>query len=479
MSISVSGPVFSSFSISALRHFSLFRYFRLRPFDTCTPEGRAKERVRRASLTALTAATARVIAMLTPLVSLPLTLGYLGLERYGMWQTISSVIGMMAFADLGMGSGLQTSIAQASGRNDKQEASRLVASAFFMLAAVAAVLLLGFLSTSPFVAWSRVFNVTSPLAKSESSEAMVVCALCFALNLPLGIVLRIQSGLQEGYQSNLWQCLAYLLALGALFLVVYAHAAMPVLVLVLMGVPVLVLVLNSMVYFGYHRPWLRPSWRHFHAPTAHALLRTGGSFLAVSILMAIGLSADNLVTAQILGAEAVTQLAVPARLAAPLMAVPMMAFLPMWSAYGEAIARGEIAWVQRNVARLVRLAILVTGLAATCYVFLGPWLIHLLVGKRVVAPTALLLGFGLYSVETAAAGPAFMVLNGAKLIRPQIWMYLAFTAVSITAKIVFTKRFGILAVPWATAIPYALLIILPLWLYVRRALAKMARQQES
>jgi len=448
LSISVSGPVFSSFSISALRHFSLFRYFRLRPFDTCTPEGRAKERVRRASLTALTAATARVIAMLTPLVSLPLTLGYLGLERYGMWQTISSVIGMMAFADLGMGSGLQTSIAQASGRNDKQEAS-------------------------------RVFNVTSPLAKSESSEAMVVCALCFALNLPLGIVLRIQSGLQEGYQSNLWQCLAYLLALGALFLVVYAHAAMPVLVLVLMGVPVLVLVLNSMVYFGYHRPWLRPSWRHFHAPTAHALLRTGGSFLAVSILMAIGLSADNLVTAQILGAEAVTQLAVPARLAAPLMAVPMMAFLPMWSAYGEAIARGEIAWVQRNVARLVRLAILVTGLAATCYVFLGPWLIHLLVGKRVVAPTALLLGFGLYSVETAAAGPAFMVLNGAKLIRPQIWMYLAFTAVSITAKIVFTKRFGILAVPWATAIPYALLIILPLWLYVRRALAKMARQQES
>lgn len=452
---------------------------RLRPFDTCTPEGRAKERVRRASLTALTAATARVIAMLTPLVSLPLTLGYLGLERYGMWQTISSVLGMMAFADLGMGAGLQTGIAQASGRDDKQEASRLVASAFFMLVVVGGVVLLAFLAVSPFVAWSKVFNVTSPLAKSEAGTAMLVCALCFALNLPLGIVLRIQSGFQEGFQSNLWQCLAYLVTLGALVAVVYAHAAMPALVLVYMGVPVLVLMLNSMFYFGYHRPWLRPSWRHFHAPTARALLRTGGSFLAVSILMAIGLSSDNLVTAQILGAEAVTQLAVPARLAGPLMAVPMMAFLPMWSAYGEAIARGEIAWVQRNVARLVWLAILVTGLAAACYVFLGPSLIHFLVGKRVAAPTLLLLGFGLYSVETAAAGPAFMVLNGARLIRPQIWMYLAFTTLSIASKIVFTRRFGVLAVPWATAIPYALVIILPLWMYVRRALAKMACQQES
>ncbi len=417
--------------------------------------------------------------MLTPLVSLPLTLGYLGQERYGMWQTISSVLGMMAFADLGMGSGLQTGIAQASGRDDKQEASRLVASAFFMLSAVAGVLLLGFLVTSPFVAWNRVFNVTSALAKSEAGMAMAACALCFALNLPLGIVLRVQSGFQEGFQSSLWQCLANVLALGALFVVVYARAAMPVLVLVLMGVPVLVLVLNSLVYFGYQRPSLRPSWRHFHAPTARALLRTGASFLAISILMAIGLSADNLVTAQILGAEAVTQLAVPARLAAPLLAVPTMVFMPMWSAYGEAIARGEIAWVQRNVARLVRLAILVTGLAAACYVFLGPWLIHLLVGKRVMAPTALLLGFGLYSVEVAAVGPAFMVLNGAKLIRPQIWMYLAFTPLSIAAKIVLTKRFGVLAVPWATAIPYGLLIVLPVWLYVRRALARMARQQES
>jgi hypothetical protein len=102
-----------------------------------------------------------------------------------------------------------------------------------------------------------------------------------------------------------------------------------------------------------------------------------------------------------------------------------------------------------------------------------------LVGKRVVASTALLLGFGLYSVENAVVGPAFMVLNGARLIRPQIWMYLAFTPVSIAAKIVFTRRLGIVAVPWATVIPYGLLIVLPLWLYVRRALAKMARQQES
>lgn len=472
--------MFQFFSISAfdpLRR--LASNVRLQPFDTSTSEGRAKERVRRASLTVLTAATARVIMMLTPLVSLQLTFRYLGLERYGMWQTIASVSGMMAFADLGMGSGLQTGIAQASGRDDKQDASRLVSSAFFMLAAVAGVVLLGFLAVSPFVAWSRVFNVTSPLAKSEAGAAMASAALCFALTLPLAIVQRVQSGFQEGFHSNLWECLRSVLALGALLAVIPARPSMPLLVLVLSGVPVVVLLLNSVVYFGYQRPSLRPSWRHFHAPTARALLRTGLSFLAISILMAIGFSADNLITAQILGAEAVAQLAIPANLAGPLMAVPMMVFLPMWSAYGEAIARGEISWVQRNVARLVRLVVLATGLAAACYVFLGPWVIHLLLGKVVVAPIALLLGFGFCAVVRAAAGPAFMVLNGAELIRPQIWMYLAFTAVSIAAKILFTKRFGVLAVPWATAIPYALVITLPVWLYVRRALAKMARQQES
>ena len=51
---------------------------RLRPYATATPEGRASERHRRVALSALASALAKIISVSTALISVPLTLHYLG-----------------------------------------------------------------------------------------------------------------------------------------------------------------------------------------------------------------------------------------------------------------------------------------------------------------------------------------------------------------------------------------------------------------
>lgn len=114
---------------------------RLKPFDVSTPEGRSKERYRRAGLTTLTSIAARGISLLTVLISVPLTIGYLGAERYGLWMTISSVIAMIGFLDFGLGNGLLNAVSEANGRDDREAAHRYVSSAFFMLLGVAALVL--------------------------------------------------------------------------------------------------------------------------------------------------------------------------------------------------------------------------------------------------------------------------------------------------------------------------------------------------
>ena len=43
------------------------------------------------ALTAISSAVAKVITVVTMLISVRLTLNYLGTERYGLWMTISSV----------------------------------------------------------------------------------------------------------------------------------------------------------------------------------------------------------------------------------------------------------------------------------------------------------------------------------------------------------------------------------------------------
>ncbi len=76
---------------------------KLSSFNTQTAEGRSRERYRRASLSTIAAGLSKVVSILTGLITVPLTIKYLGAERYGLWMTISSTIAMLTFADLGIG----------------------------------------------------------------------------------------------------------------------------------------------------------------------------------------------------------------------------------------------------------------------------------------------------------------------------------------------------------------------------------------
>src|SRR5690349_12437842 len=62
------------------------------PADASTPTGRSRERFRRIGLTTASSIAARGISFATSLITVPLTLHYLGTERYGLWATLSSII---------------------------------------------------------------------------------------------------------------------------------------------------------------------------------------------------------------------------------------------------------------------------------------------------------------------------------------------------------------------------------------------------
>jgi hypothetical protein len=63
---------------------------------------RGHERYRRASVTAGASFIAKALTLLISFVSVPLTVHYLGAERYGVWLTISSLLIWMQISDFGL-----------------------------------------------------------------------------------------------------------------------------------------------------------------------------------------------------------------------------------------------------------------------------------------------------------------------------------------------------------------------------------------
>ena len=439
---------------------------RLRPFDKTTSEGRALERKRRVALTASSSAIAQAIKILIMIVTVPLLLNYLGNERYGMWLTISSIIALIRFADLGIGNGLLNAITEADGKGDRQMALRAVSSALMLLSLIALLLGLLFVLTYQLVPWERVFNVSSSLAIQEAGPAIAVFALSFFVGMPLVVARKTQMGYQEGFWNDLWLTVGNILGLVGIMVGMQLQVGTPGLILALVGAPVITLFINGVVLFGIRRPWLRPKISAVSKSTASRIAKLGIQFFMLSIAVAVAFTSDRIVIAQIMGAEMVPHYAIPQRLFAMISMLIGFILVPLWPAYGEALAHGDVSWIRTTLVRSIRLTLLVTIPTSLIFIVFGRFLIDAWVGQAVQPNFMLLLGLGLWTVISSVGNALAMALNGMGIIRLQVILATIMALANVVLSILLTFRFGVAGPIWGSVITYTIIVLIPLTFYL-------------
>src|SRR5437879_5520509 len=108
-------------------------YLKFRPFDTETAEGRTRERYRLAAWAAAGNFLSTLLGLLAILITVPLTLPYLGEERFGVWMTIASLAATLSFLDLGIGNALINHVASASAANDPPRLRQAISRGLLLL----------------------------------------------------------------------------------------------------------------------------------------------------------------------------------------------------------------------------------------------------------------------------------------------------------------------------------------------------------
>ena len=450
----------------------LLPFLRLRPFDVSNAEGRADERHRRIALSALASALAKVLSVGTALISVPLALHYLGTERYGMWMVMSSLVAMLSFADLGIGNGVLTQVAGAHGRDDREEIRRYVSSGFFVLTAIGLAILGALAACYRFVPWHRLFNVDTALARSEAGPAMAVFIACFALAIPAGIVQRVQMGLQRGFMASLWQCLASLLGLVGVIVTIQLEAGLHWLVLAFVGGPLIVATMNSALFFGWLQRDIAPKLHAVSRSAVARVVRTGAMFLVLQIVVAVAYASDSLVIAQRLGAASVAVYAVPEKMFSFVTTVLAMVMAPLWPAYGEAIIRGDGTWVKQTLKRSFFTALSIAAVFSAVLVVIGPKIVTFWVGHTVSPPFFLLLGLGVWKVIEAGATAAAAFLNGADILKAQVFFAITTAITALFLKISFVDLIGVAGSVWGTILAYLICSAVPMIVVVQRVLRK-------
>ncbi len=446
---------------------------RRRPFDETTTAGLSRERYRRVAWTALTALISKGVSLLTLLVSVPLTVNYLGPERFGLWMAVSALIAFLTLLDFGVGNGLLNRVIEANGRGAPAEVHAAVSSGFFLLCGLAATLLVLFAAGYPLLPWPALFNVRSPLAVAEVGPAVAVFVATFALGLPLSVVSRVQLGFQEGLYSNLWQMAANVAGFAGLLAVVACQGGLVWLVAAVTGLPLLVQVANGLHYFRRVRPTLWPRQDGCTRAECHRLARTGGT---LCLLQGFALSwsyVDVFVITHAAGPEAAGHYAVLQRMFAVTL-VAQFFIAALWPAYGDALARHDRAWAGRTLRRALLGSLALCALAGLPLLLWGGWIAADVLRAGFRPDAGLLAGFLVLSALLLVCNNLSMLLVHGDYLRRQVWFYGLAAGVALMLKLLLVGTHGLAGVVWASNFALGLIYTPCAWLLVRAAVAESA-----
>ena len=454
---------------SKVRRFkSLLRF---NSFETNSKEGRSKERHRRIVWSGITAAMARIISMASVFISIPFALNYLGAERYGMWMTITAFITMLGFADFGLGNGVLNAISHAKGKDNKDEIRNIISNGFFILSMICITIVLISIVVNPYVPWHKLYNVTSEIAVSEAASVTVILLICFALAMPLSIVRHTQTGLQKAFWSNIWDSTGSILGLAGLVIAIWLEAGLQWLALAIIGGPLTTRVFNTVIFFGVQEKWLRPHWNEISKSRIGSLFNIGFLFFVMQIAVVVGFQSDNIIIAQVMGAEYVAQYSIAMKLFTLPSIIIGFYVLSQWPAYGEALTRGDIKWIKTTFYKTLRISLIVAIPASLFLVIFGQWIIEVWAGKTVSPSTELLWGLGAWSFMLVIGVLCSTLLNALHIVKFQLIVAITMAMSNIILSIMLVNIIGVPGAVYGSVLAYTITAIIPYFIFLPRLLS--------
>ena len=101
----------------------------------------------------------RMCSIAVSLLLVPLTLGYVSSELYGVWLTISSIVIWLGFFDVGFSLGLKNKLAEAIALNNWERGKHLVSTTYFMMFIIFIPLCVIMEIAIGFVDWPSFLNI--------------------------------------------------------------------------------------------------------------------------------------------------------------------------------------------------------------------------------------------------------------------------------------------------------------------------------
>ncbi|KRD63899.1 hypothetical protein ASE40_00695 [Flavobacterium sp. Root935] len=372
----------------------------------------------------------------------PLTINYISPYQYGVWITISSIIGWLSFFDIGFGNGLKNKFVEAITIGKLKLARIYVSTTYSILALIILLIWVVSVLISKFVDWPKFLNVKGA-NNEELFYVMLIVLSTFAFQFVLGLINTILSALQKPVITSLINVISQFLVLIGIYILSKTSSGSILNLSLLNGtVNTLVLFIFSIYLFKTSLKNYVPSFKYVRFRYAKGLLTLGLNFFILQIISIIYYETNNIIITKILSPLDVTVY----NLAFKYLSIIGMFFSiiisPFWSAFIEARVLNDISWmrsVTKKLYKIFGLFLLATLILVVCSSFVY----NIWFGKSVNVPFLLTMYLGIWQIFNMWNSLHSTLIYGFGKIKLQIIASLSVGIINIPLTIFFCRTWGL------------------------------------
>ncbi|MBU4313557.1 MAG: MATE family efflux transporter, partial [Actinobacteria bacterium] len=368
------------------------------------------------------------------------TLNYLNPMKYGIWLTLSSILGWVYFFDLGLGNGLRNKFAEAVANNDRELARKYISTTYVVVFIITIIFYLFFLVINPLLDWSFILNTGHELRIELSVLACIVFTF-FILRFIFGLINVILIADQKPALSDAINVLSNFFILLIVYILTKISTAGSLLLLgsILSVIPVIVLVAFSVFfYWGKYKDY-RPSIKYVDMKHFYELGSLGIQFFIIQMAVLVVFQTNNIIIAQMFGPAEVT----PYNIAYKYFLIATLIFniiiTPFWSAYTEAYIRNDFIWIKRITNKLIRIWGVIVALVILMVIFSNIFY-KIWIGNLVRIPILLTIFMGVFVLISAWNNIFVFFINGIGKIRIQLYCGVIIALINVPMAIFFAKN---------------------------------------
>ena len=377
-------------------------------------------------------------SVITGFLYVPLLLDYLTQEKYGIWLTLTSILGWFSFLDLGMGNGLRNKLTVALATGDYGLGKKLVSTTYALLICIFCVVLFVFHLSNFFLNWNSILNTKT----IDNSELYILTSIVFTFFI-LRFIFQIISVVYLADQKP--SSVKMIETSGSVFSFLIVLILTRVTLkgdLILLGtiisvIPVILFFLVSIVAFNARYKKLKPAVKDIDFKVSKGILNLGAKFFFMQISFIIVFTTSNFFIAQFYGPEEVTVY----NIAFKYFQIPIMIFSifmsPLWSAVTDAYAKSDFAWLKKTL-KYSNILTALFSVGIILMVLISNWVYKIWIGDKVLIPIGLTVSLGIYTIIDLFITPYSYFINGMGKLR----MAVIFTFIEIIVYFMLIFLFG-------------------------------------